>query len=326
MAAFEAGLAAITAAASAATSGAISASNAALANKRQYKNWLKQHSVQLADWRMQNEYNSPVNARQRLVDAGINPNLIAGDSGNAGAISSPGQIPFERPDFSGLQEMYNNAARLYFQGEENRRANELVTQQISESKAREENYNELASLNAAKTAWEILRESGYRTNDLFGRMGRRMEAQIGLFIAQKSIADLNADFLRKTMNTRIAFETAKLELERAMRRYSDAGTSERYAHSRVLGAQEQNILLSNILNGFALPYDLQNRMDKPFMNLYSNYSKYWQGRYYNERSRYTGLQSDYYPYMFGLKAFQTFSNHQQGQMSNLLKALPILLK
>ena len=53
-----------------------------------------QRADSLADWNMQNEYNSPKNVMARYKEAGLNPNLIYGNGTNASAgtvrSSSPG--------------------------------------------------------------------------------------------------------------------------------------------------------------------------------------------------------------------------------------------
>ena len=46
------------------------------------KSYLTQRKDTLSDWNMQNEYNSPSAAMERLRKAGLNPNLVYGD-GNA---------------------------------------------------------------------------------------------------------------------------------------------------------------------------------------------------------------------------------------------------
>lgn len=47
-----------------------------------------QYEKNLEMWNRQNEYNSPKSQMQRLQDAGLNPNLIYGSSGNTGNASS----------------------------------------------------------------------------------------------------------------------------------------------------------------------------------------------------------------------------------------------
>lgn len=67
-------------------------------------NW--QRNASLADWHMQNEYNSPTAQMARLREAGLNPHLVYGGGATteAGAVkpsSAPGWNP-KAPDFSGL--------------------------------------------------------------------------------------------------------------------------------------------------------------------------------------------------------------------------------
>jgi len=66
----------------------------------------KQREDALADWRLQNEYNSPAAQMQRLKAAGLNPNLVYdnGATYNAGAVRSTDVKPWnpETPNVAGL--------------------------------------------------------------------------------------------------------------------------------------------------------------------------------------------------------------------------------
>lgn len=85
-------------------------------NKRAERFAIKSYNTQrrdtLADWNMQNEYNSPEAAMQRLRKAGLNPNLVYGDGNaiqSAAPIKSPDgpATPNYRPqslNFSGIGE------------------------------------------------------------------------------------------------------------------------------------------------------------------------------------------------------------------------------
>lgn len=55
-----------------------------------------QKADNLAFWNMQNEYNSPEAQMQRFTDAGLNPNLIYGQSNASGPISTP---DVQKPQF-----------------------------------------------------------------------------------------------------------------------------------------------------------------------------------------------------------------------------------
>lgn len=59
-------------------------------NQQNYKIWQEQRQHAIDMWNMENDYNSPINQRQRLVDAGYNPYLAFGDVGNtAGSVNVP---------------------------------------------------------------------------------------------------------------------------------------------------------------------------------------------------------------------------------------------
>lgn len=103
--------AAIPAAASLVTAGGNIAFNAA-ANKKQRawseRMYQRQYNDNVNFWNLQNEYNSPRAEMQRYKDAGLNPNLIYGNSnsgGSAGSIATPDiqQTQFRTPDISGIQ-------------------------------------------------------------------------------------------------------------------------------------------------------------------------------------------------------------------------------
>lgn len=75
-----------TAAAAQLASTAINYASAANTNKKQRK-WSedmyeRQRADALADWQMQNDYNSPAANMKRLQAAGLNPNLVYGDGAN----------------------------------------------------------------------------------------------------------------------------------------------------------------------------------------------------------------------------------------------------
>ena len=58
----------------------------------------KQNQQQIDFWKMNNEYNTPFNQRSRLEQAGLNPDLVYGGSGNIGqsqmpSAASPGSAP-----------------------------------------------------------------------------------------------------------------------------------------------------------------------------------------------------------------------------------------
>lgn len=80
-----------TAAVAQVASTALNVVSAANTNKKQRK-WMeqqydKQRADALADYHMQNDYNSPAAAMKRYKEAGLNPNLIYGNAGNSPSVN-----------------------------------------------------------------------------------------------------------------------------------------------------------------------------------------------------------------------------------------------
>ena len=62
----------------------------------------KQYNRQLDFWHMQNEYNSPVNQRKRLMEAGLNPVAAAGDIGGNNTAGNLSTVPGNQKAQSGV--------------------------------------------------------------------------------------------------------------------------------------------------------------------------------------------------------------------------------
>ena len=58
----------------------------------------KQNQQQIDFWKMNNEYNTPFNQRARLEQAGLNPDLMYGGSGNIGQSQMPGAASGSAPN------------------------------------------------------------------------------------------------------------------------------------------------------------------------------------------------------------------------------------
>lgn len=71
-------------------SGAFSTLNSGLGYLSSKKLAEQQNQYMIDQWNRENEYNLPVHQMQRMVDAGLSPNLMYGhmDNGNAGSIAS----------------------------------------------------------------------------------------------------------------------------------------------------------------------------------------------------------------------------------------------
>lgn len=81
-------------------------------NAQNYEIWHEQRQHAMNMWKMENEYNSPINQRQRLVDAGYNPYLAYGEVGNtAGSVNIPSAPSMVAPDSSA----FPNTGELFAQ-------------------------------------------------------------------------------------------------------------------------------------------------------------------------------------------------------------------
>ena len=74
------------------------------AYQRDLDMWNRQAEHQLDMWRLQNEYNTPAARMQRLREAGLNPNLAAGQ-GSAGGIAGSVGAP-EMPRYAPARPNY----------------------------------------------------------------------------------------------------------------------------------------------------------------------------------------------------------------------------
>lgn len=82
--------------------------NSALNYHYQKKMAAYQNELNLKNWRMQNEYNSPSAQMQRFMEAGLNPNLIYGQGTNGNASSAPESVTPSNVDWS----VFNNPNML----------------------------------------------------------------------------------------------------------------------------------------------------------------------------------------------------------------------
>ena len=58
-------------------------------NNLNVEQWYRERQAALEDWNRENAYNSPAAQMQRYRDAGLNPNLIYGQSNTSGGMASP---------------------------------------------------------------------------------------------------------------------------------------------------------------------------------------------------------------------------------------------
>lgn len=86
-----------------------------------------QYSKNLEMWKMQNEYNTPLNQMKRFEQAGLNPNLMygQGNNGNAASMPSYGSAPMRTYQNTGqmVNNMINNLLSMNLQKAQIRKIN-----------------------------------------------------------------------------------------------------------------------------------------------------------------------------------------------------------
>lgn len=102
------------------------------ADKREMKNKMKimdyQNNLAIQNWKMQNEYNLPVNQMRRLLDAGLNPHLVYGDGAQtlAANLTQP-NADFKGSPYQGVNGLEHQA--MFSQIENMKKQNENLDEQ-----------------------------------------------------------------------------------------------------------------------------------------------------------------------------------------------------
>ena len=194
-----------------AVQGALNIGSIALNNNMQWRNWKRQHEFLLEDWYRQNAYNTPKAQMRRFEAAGLNPNLIYGQQNTAGGIDTSAPPTVESP-LSGLN----------VEGAVNASLNRMI--QLKQLAIQQQNSDALVKLYAAKTdqaesstalnnALSVLKHlqfEGYKESGYYYGQGILQQKKIdetiqkiNLLISNKTIADLQGEFLKKTLQNRI---------------------------------------------------------------------------------------------------------------------------
>lgn len=199
----------------------------------------RQREHALADYNMQNDYNSPTSQMQRLREAGLNPNLIYGSSANAGEASPvrSSQAPPWNPHAPQV-----DAASI----------GESIGKYYDVQKTKEETDN-LKKQNTV-LAQEALLKDAQRTNVNADTASKLVQTDTGKFrlelesvLRQNTLDARDAD-LRKTNleNEKISAETKKVgvdtqfTLNQDERNASANSSSLQEAAARILSMRYQN--------------------------------------------------------------------------------------
>lgn len=171
-------------------------------------------------WRLNNEYNKPINQRRRLEEAGLNPNLMYGGSGNVSEAeqpSSPNAPTMSAPlqGFDVGQAMMNNIN---------------VQAQARLASAQAAKADEEAANQQIKNQYEEQQQ----LSDLYNKM---INAKKGS--AEYYLAKVEYDYKRATLNDRI--EGVKLDNrnKEAMRKQAEAEEKKLLAEQALLKVQTE---------------------------------------------------------------------------------------
>jgi len=175
---------------------------AASMNKRTQKFNVGRYDVQrrdaLADWQMQNEYNSPAAQMARFEAAGLNKNLIygKGDSGNATPVR-PNQTAQWTPKTADLSGV-GNALSSYFnvlkvQAETNniQAQRELISAQVGNTKQSTSNMQTTQEKTAAETQGLLSENIIKRNASEVSTALKQTSVEMGLQNLKKLVADTN---------------------------------------------------------------------------------------------------------------------------------------
>lgn len=185
------------------TGGQIYASGKMNKKTRQWneKMYQQQRQDALTDWEMQNQYNSPAAQMQRYREAGLNPNLIYGQSNEAGGIRGQ-NVQGWNPETPPIAEGVNSALSAYQDVQMRQAQTDLVKRQITiaeqEEKLRQAQIMAVTLGNKEKT-YEI------------DQLVRTLDTNVDYRRAQLNKLDWETDRLIKQMN----YDKGRYELDMA---------------------------------------------------------------------------------------------------------------
>lgn len=185
-----------------------------------------QRADALADWNMQNEYNSPVSQMQRLRDAKLNPNLVYGNGADAmgGVVRSTNVESWnpQTPRWGDMAAAGGAGLSAYYD-------TQIKEAQIDNLKTINTVQVQEAALKAAQTAATNI---GAEANK-FDLSQRQRLADISLQTAEQSLKKIMADIENTGVSTRVL-------TNRDEREAAQTSSSIAEATARILRMRSQN--------------------------------------------------------------------------------------
>lgn len=154
-----------------------------------------QNAQQLEFWKMQNEYNKPINQMARFDEAGLNPNLIY-TQGNAGNAGSVGSAASGESGSSTLGKVASTVQAIY--------ALKGIKADIANKHAQNANIKEQNSLLGTQTSYTAEQARRLQLeNDYFKEHGQ-FPTQEGSYVRDiKSLINFFADMMKPVKSSRL---------------------------------------------------------------------------------------------------------------------------
>lgn len=148
----------------------------------------KQYKYSMDSWNKTNEYNSPAAQMQRLTDAGLNPNLAAGNASAGGNASPAPSMQAVTPNFSGtandsiaMGQFFQNAVRN--------------AQEVANLKKENEKKDaEISSINANTANTELLTKYQlFKYNNMLPIESKKLREELNNIVGRNILLSLQQD-------------------------------------------------------------------------------------------------------------------------------------
>lgn len=201
------------------------------AQNMQMAAWQNQKNLEF--WRMNNDYNSPAAQRQRMEDAGFNPNLFYGQ-GSPGNASAPSAAGAPAGNYQGLSDIYAKALN-----------SELLRSQIDLTRTKVDESGVKQDLMRAQR--DLAKANPYMKEEYISAMvtqlasAARLKEQEANFMLEK-VKDAGRPTLDRSSEQSIGYIKMDKELQLMFQRF-DLGTADAQIKAKVVESKEfQNAL------------------------------------------------------------------------------------
>lgn len=223
--------------------------NRKFANEEATNSYLRQKHLM----KMQMDYDSAVNQRKRLEEAGLNPNMMM-DGGNAGSVSSqsapqanqPSSIPYQAQRYEWLQNLSKNAAEIA-----------LLQAQAAKEKAQANNLNSGSDLNKSyiDSLWESTR--GQRIRNDVDEKYYELGVKIGLDRQDAERAIIESRRINENIQTALSQRQFSVMTPLiAANTYMDTILKEFQASNIDVNTKQGRVILSNLATKYAIDFAL----------------------------------------------------------------------